>query len=102
MGEKRRLNSTSEVNRQTHIWTNRLTESIGPEGRCFENWLRKGGHDIPLFIPRIPGEELVKRIRQKEAKNNQGQAFRFLVVGKGGVTLENTLRRSNPWAGDKC
>ena len=45
VGAKRPLNSTSKVNgqrnkktdRQTHIWTFRLIESIGPEGRCFEN-----------------------------------------------------------------
>ena len=41
VGAKRPLNGTSKVNRQTDtqtdIWTNRLIESIGPEGRCFEN-----------------------------------------------------------------
>ena len=43
MGAKRRLNGTSKVNRHTdtqtdtHTWTNRPIESIGPEGRCFEN-----------------------------------------------------------------
>ena len=41
MGAKRRLNGTSKVNRRTHTQTdtrtNRLIESIGPEGRCFEN-----------------------------------------------------------------
>ena len=26
-----------QTDRQTHIWTFRLIESIGPEGRCFEN-----------------------------------------------------------------
>ena len=26
-----------QTDRQTHIWTNRLIESIGPEGQCFEN-----------------------------------------------------------------
>ena len=40
VGAKRRLNGTSKVNThtdtQTHIWTFRLIESIGPEGRCFE------------------------------------------------------------------
>ena len=44
VGAKRRLNGTSKVNtrtdrrtdRQTDRWTNRLTETIGPEGRCFE------------------------------------------------------------------
>ena len=45
VGAKRTLSGTSKVNRQTHRWTDkhtdrrtfRLIESIGPEGRCFEN-----------------------------------------------------------------
>ena len=48
-GGKRPLNGTSKVNRQTdrqtdkptNIWTFRLIESIGPEGRCFENFIIK-------------------------------------------------------------
>ena len=46
VGAKRRLNGTSKVNThtqthtQTHIWTFRLIESIGPEGRCFENQIQ--------------------------------------------------------------
>ena len=41
-------------------------------------------------------------MRAKEAQNNQGRTIRFKIVEKGGVTLENKLRRSNPWAGQKC
>ena len=45
VGAKRPLNGTSKVNRQTDRQTDRRTdrrtfqliESIGPEGRCFEN-----------------------------------------------------------------
>ena len=41
VGAKRPLNGTSKVNRQTQRRTDRRTfrliESIGPEGRCFEN-----------------------------------------------------------------
>ena len=45
VGAKKRLNGTSKVNSQTAKQTNRQThgrtflliESIGPEGRCFEN-----------------------------------------------------------------
>ena len=41
MGAKRPLNGTSKVNRRTDGRTdgrtNRLIESIGPKGRCFEN-----------------------------------------------------------------
>ena len=28
--------------------------------------------------------------------------MRFKIVGRGGVTLEQKLRRSNPWAGGNC
>ena len=59
-------------------------------------WFRNRGYDVPLFIPHTPGEELVKKIREKEAKNNQGRRVRFKIVGRGGVTLEQKLRRSNP------
>ena len=42
MGAKRRLNGTSKVNTHTDGHTDRRTfqliESIGPEGRCLENW----------------------------------------------------------------
>ena len=45
MGAKIPLNSTSKVNthtdKQTDIWTFRLIESIGPEGRCFENLITR-------------------------------------------------------------
>ena len=44
LGAKIPLNGTSkseqtdkDTDRQTHIWTFRLIESIGPEGQCFEN-----------------------------------------------------------------
>ena len=66
-----------------------------------KSWFRKGGYDVPLFVPHTPGEELVKRIRAKEAENNQGRRTRFKIVGRGGVTLEEKLKRSNPWAGEK-
>ena len=38
-------------------------------------------------------------MRAKEVENNQGRKLRFKIVEKGGVTLEQKLRRSNPWAG---
>ena len=55
VGAKRPLNGTSKVNRRTDGQTdgrtdrrtNRLIESIGPEGRCFENYL---GRKFKLFL----------------------------------------------------
>jgi hypothetical protein len=41
-------------------------------------------------------------MRAKEAENNQARKIRFKIIEKGGVTLEQKLRRSNPWAGGKC
>ena len=67
-----------------------------------KSWFRKGGYHVPLFVPHTPGEELVKKIKEKEAENNQGRRVRFKIVGRGGVTLEEKLKRSNPWSGGRC
>ena len=76
------------------------------EGRfddAFENpHRRRGGHDVPLFVPHTPHGELARRIKEKEAQNNQGRKIRFKIVEKSGITLEQKLRRSNPWSGEKC
>ena len=37
-----------------------------------------------------------------EELNNQGRSVRFRIVERRGVTLEEKLRRSNPWAGERC
>ena len=66
------------------------------------NWFRKGNFNVPLFVPHTPGGELVKRMKKKEAENNQGRRVRFKIIGKGGVTLEQKLRKSDPWKGGKC
>ena len=65
-------------------------------------WYRKGGYDVPLFVPHTPGGELARRMRTKEAENNQGRRVRFKIVEKGGMTLEQRLRRSDPWSGGPC
>ena len=67
-----------------------------------KNWFRSGGFDVPLFVPHTPNGELAKRMREAEAKNHQGRKIRFKIVEKGGVTLENLLRRSNPWSDESC
>ena len=45
LGTKRPLHGTlklnTQIDRQTHIWTFRLIESIGPEGWCFANYYSK-------------------------------------------------------------
>ena len=43
-------------------------------------WFKKGGYDVPLFVPHTPGGELAKRMRMKEAQNNQGRRIRFKIV----------------------
>ena len=45
---------------------------------------------------------MARRIKEKEAQNNQGRKIRFKIVEKSGVTLEQKLRRSNPWSGERC
>ena len=67
-----------------------------------KRWFTKGGFQVPLFVPHTPRGELARRMRMKEAQNSQGRRIRFRIVEKGGITLEQKLRRSNPWAGEKC
>ena len=66
------------------------------------NWYKSGGYDVPLFVPHTPRGELAQQMRAKEAENNQGRKIRFKIIEKGGVTLEQKLRKSNPWAGARC
>ena len=54
-----------------------------------------------FFVPPNPGEELAKRIRAKKAENNQAWRVRFKIVGRRGLTLEERLKISNPWAGER-
>ena len=67
-----------------------------------KTWFKKGGFDVPLFVPHTPRGELAKRMRRKEGENNQGRKIRFRIVEKGGITLEQKLRRSNPWSKENC
>ena len=67
-----------------------------------KNWFRGGGYDVPLFVPHTPRGELAKRMRMKEAQNNQGRRIRFKIVERSGITLEQKLRRSNPWSKENC
>ena len=63
------------------------------------NWLKNGGFDVPLFVPHTPRGELAQQMRAKEAENNQVRKIRFKIIEKGGVTLEQKLRKFKPWAG---
>ena len=38
-----------------------------------KNWYRSGGFDVPLFVPHTPNGELAKRMKEVEAKNQQGR-----------------------------
>ena len=60
------------------------------------NWFKNGGFDVPLFVPHTPRGEPAQQMRAKEAENNQGCKIQFKIIEKGGVTLEQKLRKSNP------
>ena len=78
LGAKRPLNGTSKVNRQTdkqtHTRTFRLIESIGPEGRCFENIVTCGGWTFSqnfsslvfVFAQAIPGVLKTGRVLNRQ------------------------------------
>ena len=83
MGAKRPLKGTSKLNRrtdkQTHGRTFQLIESIGPEGRCFENLALK------KLIEENSTKEKTKHILFKELKiseylqqNHSSQTSKFI------------------------
>ena len=43
-------------------------KKIKDKGRSFS---KKGGYDVPLFVAHTPGGELAKRMRIKEAQNEE-------------------------------
>ena len=53
-----------------------------------------------MFVPHTPHGELARRMKEKEVMNNQGRNIRFMIVEKSGVSLEQKLRKSNPWRGE--
>ena len=71
--------------------------------KCFQKkrWFKKGGYDVPLFVPHTPGGELAKRMRMKEAQNNQGRRTRFKIVEKGWNYFRTTFKKIKPvgWRG---
>ena len=52
-----------QTNRQTDIWTFRLIERIGPEGRCFENFYL----DTKIYFPEL---KFLVRYVEVSAENN--------------------------------
>ena len=67
-----------------------------------QNWYRKGGHHVPIFVPHTPGGELASRMRRKEEENNQGRKIRYLICERGGTKIHNKLWKANPWTQKKC
>ena len=72
-------------------------------GRKRKNSKRRTGSQegASMFHSLLNGE-LAKRMKEAEAQNYQGRKIGFKIVEKGGVTLENLLRRSNPWSEESC
>ena len=55
-----------------------------------------------LFVPKTPGGELARRLKEAEAEIEKITGDRVKVVEKAGVMLKNLLHKANPWAGDQC
>ena len=42
-----------------------------------------------MFVPHTPRGELARRIKEKEAQNNQGRKIRFKIVEKSGGSYDD-------------
>ena len=88
VGAKIPLNGTSKVNRQTDKQTHRrsfrLLESIGPEGRCFENDESKGGGGLAKVDMAVKGGRGVEEILTMADKGGGGVMEMQTMADKGG------------------
>ena len=55
-----------------------------------------------LFVPRTPGGDLARRLREAEMKISNLTGDRIKIVEKAGIKLESRLHKSNPWSGGGC
>ena len=58
-------------------------------------WHKKGGYDVPIFIPCTPGSELARKIKAMEEMTGKGKkrSFRVRVVETGGISLRQMKKK---------
>ena len=56
----------------------------------------------PLFIPRTPGGELTRILREIVGKSNKTGKRRIKLVEEAGDTLQSLLTKADPWDNQKC
>ena len=64
--EQTHRHTDAQTDRHTHIWTNRLIERIGPEGRCFENKLDPNKSQIKMA-----------QLKQQTQHHNKAKTIKF-------------------------
>ena len=70
---QREANEGVPINKPRAYKEDQRQRKKGFQKKC---WFKKGGYDVPLFVPHSPGGELAKRMRMKEAQNNQYRRIR--------------------------
>ena len=55
-----------------------------------------------LFVPKTPGGEFAKRLKEAESEIEKITGDRIKIVERAGVTVRRLLHKSNPWAGEQC
>ena len=53
-------------------------------------------------MPRTPGGELARRIRQSETQMEQITGYRVKIVERGGVMIKRMVVKTNPWNDGAC
>ena len=55
-----------------------------------------------LFVPRTPGGELARRVRQSETEMEKLTGYRVKIVERGGCMIKRMVVKTNPWAEGSC
>jgi hypothetical protein len=72
-----------------------------------KNWYKNGKksekvYKSILFVPPKPGSVLLKEIRNREEELNKHNKERIKIVEKGGVKVDQLLKKKNPFKEEKC
>ena len=65
-------------------------------------WHKKGGYNVPIFIPYTPKGELARIVRDISERDKSRKYVRFRVVEESGISFKNLLQKSDPWSKSKC
>ena len=52
-------------------------------------WHKAGGYDVPLFVPAMPGSQLVKQLKEVEERSCTERKIKFRFEERAGTSMKS-------------